>query len=69
MAAHELLAHDEIEHAVAEELEALVGRLAAGRPGAVGEDLTPPPGREPREEPVETRCRGVADAQAVWAIT
>jgi hypothetical protein len=69
MTAHELLAHDEAEDAVTEELEPLVGRVAARRPRAVSEDLTTPARLETPDEPGEPRAGVGGDAQPVCAIT
>jgi hypothetical protein len=40
----ELPRHGQLEHAVTEELEPLVGRRAIGRPGCVREDVLEPLG-------------------------
>ena len=48
------LARDcQLEHAVAEELEALVGGRAVDRPRGVREDVLQPLGRQPVEQPLE----------------
>jgi hypothetical protein len=68
VAAHELLAHDHLENAVAEELESLVRRLTTRRPRAVGEDLTAPTPSEARDDVGKA---GVSDRgdQAMFART